>query len=521
MAVKLFAAIVIGSMETEMRIYELNPRKGMKELDCIRTRLALGADAYSYRELDPAKVKELCLVLKEFKGIMDGYQVDGYRACATSAFRELRSSVIMRDHIEIQTGLRIHIISNSEQRFLDYKSIASESDYFEKIIANGTAIVDIGGNSMQISVFDKDKLITTQNIKVGKVSTRDHYYSSARNERHYQSMIREIMEHELNGFARLYQKERPIQNLIICDADLLEIAQRRMDLFAADKEQKDADVFHISAEKFRSLYSRMLDMRADEVSAYFGITSDAAEVAAQSMVYINCLLDRMGADVLWLMDVSICDGMCYDFGVSNKLLRQTHNFDEDIVAAARNIAKRYKCNQAHVRYTEEVSVEIFNRMKKVHGMKNRDRLLLQIAAILHNCGKYISLSNVSECAYNIIMATEIIGLTHQERKIIANVVRYNTAQFNYYDEAEHTYELSREEYLLIAKLTAILRVANALDRSHLQKCKGAAVSLKDDKLVISVQTQEDLSLEKITLRDRADFFEEVFNVHPEIHQKKR
>ena len=143
MAVKLFAAIVIGSVETEMRIYELNPRKGMKELDCIRTRLALGEDAYSDRELDPARVKELCLVLKEFKGIMEGYQVDGYRACATSAFRELRSSLIMRDQVEIQTGLRIHVISNSEQRFLDYKSIACESGSFDTIIQNGANILDM------------------------------------------------------------------------------------------------------------------------------------------------------------------------------------------------------------------------------------------------------------------------------------------------------------------------------------------------------------------------------------------
>ena len=521
MAVKLFAAIVIGSVETEMRIYELNPRKGMKELDCIRTRLALGEDAYSDRELDPARVKELCLVLKEFKGIMEGYQVDGYRACATSAFRELRSSLIMRDQVEIQTGLRIHVISNSEQRFLDYKSIASEGIYFEKIIANGTAIVDIGGNSMQISVFDKDKLITTQNIRVGKVSTREHYSSAARNERHYQAMVREIMEHELNGFAKLYQKERPIQNLIICDSDLLEIAQKRIDLFQPEKGQMpESDIFHISADQYRSLYAKMLTMRAEEISDQFGITYDAAEMTVQSMVYISCLLERMGADVLWLMDVSICDGMCYAYGVSNKLLKASHDFDEDIIAAARNIAKRYKSSQAHIRYTEEVCIEIFNKMKKLHGLKNRDRLLLQIAAILHNCGKYISLANVSECAYNIIMATEIIGLSHDERKIIANVVYYNTAEFDYYDEADPS-DLSREEYLLIAKLTAILRIANALDRSHLQKCKGAVITLKEDQLAINVQTQQDLSLEKITLAERAAFFEEVFNVHPQIHQKKR
>ena len=203
MAVKLFAAILIGSTETEMRIYELSERRGMKQLDCINSRISLGVDAYAEGKLAPEKVKELCIVLKEFKQIMEGYKVNAYRACATSALRMLHSSLITRDYIEKQTGIRIDIISNSEHRFLDYKSIASESAYFDQIILSGTAIVDIGGNSMQVSVFDNDKLITTQNIPVGKISTREKYYPAAKSSRHYEQIVRELLEHELNGFAKL------------------------------------------------------------------------------------------------------------------------------------------------------------------------------------------------------------------------------------------------------------------------------------------------------------------------------
>ena len=81
--------------------------------------------------------------------------------------------------------------------------------------------------------------------------------------------------------------------------------------------------------------------------------------------------------------------------------------------------------------------------------------------------------------------------------------------------------MSREEYLLIAKLTAILRLANALDRGYAQKCREAILALRDDELVITVPTQEDLSLEKTALAEQAEFFEDVFNVHPVIHQRKQ
>ena len=70
-------------------------------------------------------------------------------------------------------------------------------------------------------------------------------------------------------------------------------------------------------------------------------------------------------------------------------------------------------------------------MRKYHGMGQRERLLLQIAVLIHACGKFISVRNSNECAYNIIMSTEIIGISHLEREIIANVVRYNIRDFDY------------------------------------------------------------------------------------------
>ena len=523
MAVKTFAAIVIGSAETEMRVYEFGTRKKMKEIDCISSRLNLGVDAYTLGRLDPDKVKELCVILKEFRTIMEGYQVDSYRAFATSAFRETRSSLIVLDHIEKQSGLKIQIIGNAEQRFLDYKSIACESEYFERIIANGTAIVDIGGNSLQISFFDKDKLITTQNIKMGKISTREHYLPASRNNRHYESMIRELLEHELDGFARLYQREkqRPIRNLLVVDPDLLDLVKNRYENVQQAAQNVEGDVFRLTAPQFNDLYTRMMDLSADDIARQFDITADAALMVMQSMMFADCLLSRMGAEMIWLMDVTICDGMAYDYGLSGRLITQTHNFEEDILAAARNIAKRYKSNQAHIRNMEELTLLIFNKTKKVHGLRDRDRLLLQISAILHNCGKYISLTNVADCAYNIILATEIIGLSHDEQKVIANVVKYNTVAFDFSQDPDTSTDLTVSQYQLVAKLTAILRIANALDRGHKQKCTGATASLKEDELVISVTTSEDLSLEKLTLEERAPFFEEVFSIHPVLHIKKK
>lgn len=400
MAVKLFASIVIGSTETEMKIYDLSQRRGIRQLDCISRRIDLGIDAYDRGRLSTEKVEYLVETLKDFRRQMDGYHVDGYRMVGTSALREINTGLITKDHIEKQTGLSLTILSNSEQRFLDYKSIASQTDSFEEVIKNGTAIVDIGGNSVQISVFDKDKLFTTQNIRIGKISTQVRFHPLARNNEHYEKILTQLMDLELTGFGKLYQRDRQIKTLIATNRELQQ-------LFRPLAAKKGDSI--VSKEEFLDLYWQIVYLDPGEITSRFGVPSETARFAVSSMIICRSLLERFEADSVWLPAVSIGDGLAYDYAMQNKAIRSPHAFDEDIIAASRSIAKRYKSNQAHIKKVEEISLTLFDRMKKVHGMGKRERLLLQISAILHNCGKYISLTDVSDCAYNIIME---IGRAH-------------------------------------------------------------------------------------------------------------
>ena len=154
-------------------------------------------------------------------------------------------------------------------------------------------------------------------------------------------------------------------------------------------------------------------------------------------------------------------------------------------------------------------------------MGSRQRLLLHIAAILHECGKYISMYAVADNSFHIIMSTEIIGLSHEERQIIASVVRYNSKAFGYYEEISRDIGANRESYQVIAMLTAIHRVANALDRGHYQKIKDLHPVLKDGQLTLSLEAERDFGLEQGLLQEKADFFEEVFGVQIRLRRKKQ
>ena len=99
--------------------------------------------------------------------------MDAYRAVASSALREAQNSLFIIGKIRQLTGLEVTILSNSEQRFLGYKALATMETDFNKIIEKGTAIIDLDGGSTQVSLFDKDALVTTQNLRMGSVRIRE------------------------------------------------------------------------------------------------------------------------------------------------------------------------------------------------------------------------------------------------------------------------------------------------------------------------------------------------------------
>ena len=117
MSVKTFAAIDVGSFELTMKIFDFSGKNTMREIDCIRQRIDLGSDTYANGKISNEKMDDLCHTLKEFAQIMESYKVIAYKAYGTSAIRETENTLILQDQIEQRTGIRVEILSNSEQRF--------------------------------------------------------------------------------------------------------------------------------------------------------------------------------------------------------------------------------------------------------------------------------------------------------------------------------------------------------------------------------------------------------------------
>ncbi len=517
MAYKTFAAIDVGSYELAMKIYEISTKNGIKQIDHIRHKIELGTDSYFTGKISNDRVDELCRLLGEFTEIMKSYKVDDCKAYGTSAIRETQNSIILLDQIQTRTGIRIEVLSNSEQRFLDYKSVASKGRDFQNIIEKSTAFVDIGGGSIQISLFDEDSLVTSQNIRPGVLRMREELTRVSYKSHQLEDIVEEMVCDSLESFKEMFIHDKKIQNIILVDDYVSLILQR--DYLETNKRG------HVNTETFLQFVDTLKKKKTQEIALSLGLAQENIALLNLSALMIKHLVKILGAEMLWAPGVCLCDGMAYEYAENNKLLASdadgvSHDFEQDILDCARDINRRYQSVEHRTREREKIALNIFDSLEKKHGLSKRDRLLLQLAAILSECGRYISLSNAAESSYNIILATEIIGLSHLERAIVANLVRYSTETFEYHEVLGRVTKLDKTSYLRIAKLTAIIRLAEGLDLSHKGKFDNLNVSIESDTLILHIETNADMTLEFGLFGRYATFFEEVYNIKPVIRQKK-
>ncbi len=503
----IYAAIYIGSYEVSLKVFEISEKKGISVLDLVRARVELGKDAFHGQPIGYELVDEICDHLSRFKQIMKGYGVGDCEAYSGPILQDAANSLFILDQIERRTGIRVNLVGNSEHRFLTYRCVASKPE-FERMIQDSAAVVNVGGGDLQITLFVKGEALTTQHLVLGPMRLAQ-LFDVGTGAQQRSRLIKELIDKEMEVFKAQYYQDRSIKYLILTGDYILE-AMRRM--------TENLDEATIEAERFAD-YLKQLEKKGSEQIAEALNLSDATDILLPpAMILYRRIVETLSARYIWVPGIDISDGIAYDYALRHRYVKPAHDFDKDVLSAAYFLSQRYMSYSPHIDALARMSALIYDAMKKVHGCGKHERLLLLTAAILHDCGKYVSFAKAPECAYDIILSSEIMGLSHRDRLIVANIVKYNTYPLDPYEDVEG--EMDKDAYLVVAKCAAILRVANAMDRSHKQKFKAVRAALKDKQLIISIQTADGMLLEKTMFGAKAAMFEQVFSIKPVIKEKK-
>ena len=217
-------------------------------------------------------------------------------------------------------GIKIDILSNSRQRFLTYKSVASIGEDFNKVIEKGTAILDIGGGSIQLSVFENDTLVATQNMKLGvlRLQERLHVFTSANAK--YEMLLDEMIDSQFEVFKKLYLKDRQIENMIIVDDHVSNLLQNGM--LGGNKAG------YISSESYEQFHNALWNDSMLDKQRRYGLDEESVTKLQISAALIRKAVKLTNANLIWAPGISMCDGMAYEYGEDHRLLKRNHDFEE-------------------------------------------------------------------------------------------------------------------------------------------------------------------------------------------------
>lgn len=172
-----------------------------------------------------------------------------------------------------------------------------------------------------------------------------------------------------------------------------------------------------------------------------------------------------------------------------------------------NLCNKYSCFKLHADTVKRTSMTLFNLLKDLHGLKRAELELLYHAALLHDIGQYISVKkHHKHSSYLILNDEDFYDYPQNEKKLLAELVKGHRKTVRLSEN-----DFSSNEYLMLKKLIAILRIADSLDYLHHGKVEVTKIQ-RDNKTCTFYVKNAGLELINEKVKKKAAYFEEVFNL---------
>lgn len=283
-----YAAIDIGSNAVRLLIKsiarEAVQEKKIKKVMMLRVPLRLGFDVFSIGELSEKKADKLKRLMKAFRQLMKIYDVDDYRACATSAMRDARNGRTIIKKIEKDTGIRIEIIDGQEEARMIYNN---HIECMEDRLGN-YMYVDVGGGSTEINLLTNGELVWSVSYNIGTV----RMLSNAVKEGTWQQMEEELMK-VTEGVAAI--------NIIGSGGNINKLFR------LADK--KDKKLQRLPVSSLQTVYDVLKPLTPEERVEAFSLKQDRADVIVPAAEIFLKIAEVVHAEYIYVPVIGLSDGI--------------------------------------------------------------------------------------------------------------------------------------------------------------------------------------------------------------------
>lgn len=494
------AAIDIGTNSIRCIIAEVSRDGKFKIMDDEKATVRLGEKlAITGRISDEASGRAV-EAIRRFRKLLTGLNVEVVEAIATSAVRTAANGRELIEALSEELGHEIRIISGEEEAELTAASALSNFDMYGKRYA----MVDIGGGSVEVVTAYGNHVEEFYSLDLGAVVMTDRFLPS---DPIAEDEVRKLRRHIRGSLKRTFTGKRiSIDSLIGSGGTLTALGSMAM------QARKDN---YVSIHGYEVLHSEVVHLLAMLVHKDLkgrrtipGLNQDRADIIVAGLVLIDEMMSFFGANRVLVNERGIREGL-----LIRGIRRLGHAAGSANPAswkdAVYEFARSCHVDESHATQVAVLSLSLFDALALQFGLQGEERKLLEAAAILHDCGYFISYASHHKHSYHLIRHAELFGFTPRERELIAQIARYHRKSP---PKRKHDAYLSLNEkdQETVARIGGILRLADGLDRRRSGFIKDVVCLFNGTTITLHLTASEDISVEIFGANAKKDLFEKAF-----------
>ncbi len=491
--------IDVGSNAIRLLVAEFRGPGQYRVLEAQRMPIRLGHDVFLSGRLTESAMDAACRALKAFREVMEVQGATLHRAVATSAVRESRNGDAFVARVRAEAGLELDVIHGGEEARLVHTAIRSRIPMGR----NRWVSADLGGGSVEVSLVDADGILWSESHAMGSVRLLEELQDAGHEPGRFRRLLAEYL-----GALRLpliTERFRPA-GFIATGGNIETLAK------LAGVATDAAGVATLGLGVLRTLIDTLTRLPYHQRVDQLGLREDRADVILPAAMVYEKLATLAGVEELLVPFVGVRDGLVLDlFEQRVSPEERDRRRENQVVSACLTLLRRYLGDEAHANQVMELSLSLFDQLKGIHEMGESERRILTAAALLHDIGGFISDKRHHKHSQYLIQNAEIPGLERQEQLVASLVARYHRKSEPSLRHPEFAV-LPPLEQTRVTRLAGLLRVADALDREHLQRVRTIRTRQKGRTLTLELDAGGDLTLERWAVAQKAQLLLRTFNL---------
>jgi exopolyphosphatase/guanosine-5'-triphosphate,3'-diphosphate pyrophosphatase len=473
----------------------------------IRTSVRLGHDVFLSGRLADSAMSAAIDALRAYRERMDALEIRRYRAVATSAVRDSDNGELFLERSKREASITLEVITGAEEVRLVHQAVRNRLS-----LGRGKwVLVDLGGGSLEVSLVDDEEIHWSVSHGMGSVRLLEELAVAGEEPGRFSRRLQEY-----TATLRIPLSSRGRYAGLVATGGNIEALAR---LASGDPGEQSVTVLPL--ERLREIIATLLRLSYRQRVTELGLREDRADVILPAAFIYERLCVLTGCDRLHVPHVGVKDGVVLDL-VDDYVRHVPHQVRQDQVVynGALSLGKRFRFDVAHGRHVAALALSLFDQLRELHGLGSADRRLLMAAALLHDIGMFIGHRRHHRHSLYIILHSELPGLTPTEIQVVGNTARYHRKGHPAPHHEEYM-ELRESERQRVTRLAALLRIADGLDREHLQMVHDVRARIGGNEVTLELEGSGDLLLERWAVQRKAGLFEQTFGREIKLRTESR